>query len=185
MLHYRVSSGLPLLAALLAAACGNNTGLPAASFPNIEDTVSLFALEGTPLSAPSGYVVQTKETVRTDQRGDFDFLFNITPAGQAVFVPAGGVGLARGSGIQLQSVAFDAITTAPTTAYADSAPVPVDSGSVLVVHSRPISCVVGIVFYYGKIEVLAIDTIARRVDFRVLVNQNCGYRDLEIGIPKR
>jgi hypothetical protein len=41
------------------------------------------------------------------------------------------------------------------------------------------------VFYYAKIEVLAIDTIARRIDLQVLVDQNCGYRGLETGIPPR
>jgi hypothetical protein len=32
---------------------------------------------------------------------------------------------------------------------------------------------------------LAIDTVARRIDLRVLVDQNCGYRDLEPGLPRR
>jgi hypothetical protein len=41
------------------------------------------------------------------------------------------------------------------------------------------------VFLYGKFEVLAIDTTARRVDLRVLVDQNCGYRGLEPGFPSR
>jgi hypothetical protein len=186
MRHRRPSLGLPLIAALVAAACGNSTGLPAASAPNIVDTISLYALEGTPLSAPAAFVIQSKEAVRTDQRTDFDLVFNITPAGQAVLLPTGAVGLGVASGIQVQNTTFDAITSAPTSTYVDSSAVPVDSGTVAVVHSRPVSCVFGpIVFYYGKIEVLAIDTIARRVDLRVLVDQNCGYRGLELGLPKR
>ena len=186
MRHRRLTSGLPLIAALVAAACGNSTGLPAATAPNIIDTISLYALEGTPLTVPAAYVIQTKEEVRTDQRSDFDFVFNITAAGQAVLLPTGAVGLGVASGIQVQNASFDAVTTAPTSTYVDSLAVPVDSGTVAVVHSRPVTCVFGpIVFYYGKIEVLAIDTIARRVDLRVLVDQNCGYRGLELGLPKR
>jgi hypothetical protein len=44
---------------------------------------------------------------------------------------------------------------------------------------------VGLVFYYGKAHVLAIDTLARRIDLEMLVDQNCGYRGLEPGLPPR
>jgi len=181
-------SPLALLSALAvaAAACDETIGLPAASFTNVEDTVSLFALDGTPLAAPSGYNIQVKTALRTDHTTSFDFAFNITPAGQAVLLPTGALGLGRGSGIQVQSAPFDSVKTAPTGAYTDTLPVVVDSGTVAVVHSRASQCVFGaIVFYYGKVQVLAIDTVARRIDFRVLVDQNCGYRDLEPGIPRR
>jgi len=103
-----------------------------------------------------------------------------------VLLPTGALGLGRASGIQVQSASFDSVKTAPTGAYTDTLPVPVDSGTVAVVHSRASQCVFGaIVFYYGKVQVLAIDTVARRIDLRVLVDQNCGYRDLEPGIPRR
>ena len=38
---------------------------------------------------------------------------------------------------------------------------------------------------YAKLHVLAIDTVARRIDFEILTNVNCGYRGLEEGLPKR
>ncbi len=173
--------------AVLAAACDETTGLPAPAFANVEDTVSLFALDGTPLAAPSGYNIQAKTALRTDQTTSFDFAFNITPAGQAVLLPTGALGLGSGSGIQVQGVPFDSVKTAPSGAYADTVAVPVDSGTVAVVHSRASRCdFTGVsVFYYGKVQVLAIDTVARRIDLRVLVDQNCGYRDLEPGLPRR
>ena len=172
--------------AVVAAACDESTGLPAPAFTNVEDTVSLFALDGTPLTAPSGYNIQAMQTRRTDQSTSFDFAFNITPAGQAVLLPTGALGLGSGSGIQVQGVPFDSVKTAPSGAYADTVAVSVDSGTVAVVHSRATQCVFGaVVFYYGKVQVLAIDTVARRIDFRVLVDQNCGYRDLEPGLPRR
>jgi hypothetical protein len=179
---------LSLVAALavVAAACEETIGLPAAGLANVEDTVSLYALDGTPLAAPSGYNIQSKTALRTDLTTRFDFAFNITPAGQAVLLPTGALGLGRASGIQVQSVPFDSVKTAPTGAYTDSLPVTVDSGTVAVVHSRASQCAFGaIVFYYGKVQVLAVDTVARRIDLRVLVDQNCGYRDLEPGIPRR
>ncbi len=172
--------------AVVAAACDTTSGLPAAAFANVEDTVSLYALDGTPLTAPSGYNIQTKTALRTDQTTGFDFAFNLTPAGQAVLLPTGALGLGGGSGIQVQGVPFDSVKTAPTGAFADTLPVAVDSGTVAVVHSRASQCIFGaVVFYYGKVQVLAIDMVARRIDLRVLVDQNCGYRDLEPGLPRR
>ncbi len=171
---------------VVATACGTTSGLPPASFANAVDTLSLYALDGTPLSAPSGYNLAGNAVVRTDRAFRFDFAFNITPAGQAVLLPTGALGMGRGSGIQVQTIPFDAVTIAPTTAYVDTMAVPLDSGTVAVLHSQPTTCVFGaVVFYYGKVEVLAIDTVARRLDLQVLVDQNCGYRGLEPGTPRQ
>jgi hypothetical protein len=175
-----------LVAALAVTACGTISGLPAATIPNVVDTVSLYALDGTPLPAPSGYNLQTKSVVRTDRFATFDFAFNITAAGQPVLLPTGALGLGRSSGIQVQSVGFDAVTLAPTSAYVDTTAVAVDSGTVAVVRSRAAACPFGaVVFYYAKFEVLAIDTVARRIDLQLLVDQNCAYRGLEPGVPPR
>jgi hypothetical protein len=55
-----------------------------------------------------------------------------------------------------------------------------------VLRSRPSQCIYGaIVYYYAKVQVLHIDTVARRIDLRVLADQNCGYRGLEPGIPSQ
>ena len=181
--------GFLALVLLAALACGNTSGLPVAGIENVVDTVSLFALDGTPISEPSGYQISIPPPtrVRTDQSTTFDFVFNITPAGKTVVLPTGALHLGTGSGIQLQSRTFDAITTAPGGAYVDSLPVSVDSGSVFVVHSRATSCLLTatVVFFYGKFQVLAIDTVARRIDLKGLVDQNCGYRGLAPGIPKQ
>jgi hypothetical protein len=39
--------------------------------------------------------------------------------------------------------------------------------------------------FYAKLHVLAIDRAARRLDFEILTDINCGYRGLEPGVPKR
>jgi hypothetical protein len=174
----------PALVLVSVTACGNSNGLPAAGLENVVDTVHLFALNGTPLADPSGFNVQTDAVVRTDQTTVFDFAFNIDSTGKAVLLPTGALRLGIGSGIQLQTVSFDAVTSASTGTYVDTLPVVVDSGSVVVVHSRASACSFGsIVFYYGKFEVLAIDTVARRIDLQALVDQNCGYRGLSPGFP--
>lgn len=175
------------VAGLIAlAACGDNTlGLPTARFNNVVDTVSLWALDGTALNTPSAYSISSREVVRTDQTTGFDFAFNIR-AGQAVLLPTGALGLGKASGILLQPTPFDSIIEAPSTGYQDSTAVAVDSGTVAVLRSRPTStCVIGTVYYYAKLQVVRIDTIARRIDYKILVDLNCGYRGLEPGIPKR
>jgi hypothetical protein len=184
---YRGVSLAALAVALsVAAGCGTSSGLPAAVLENVVDTVSLYALDGTPLPAPSGYNLAGRQVVRTDRVSAFDFAFNITPAGQAVLLPTGALDLGRSSGIQIQHAGFDAVAVAPTSAYVDTTAVAIDSGTVAVLHSRAATCSIGIVvFYYGKIQVLAIDTVARRIDLQVLVDQNCGYRGLEPGIPRQ
>ncbi len=178
---------LVVVALAAIAACGDNSlGLPAAHFNNVVDSVSLWALDATPLNTPSAYSIIGRMVVQTYQTTGFDFAFNITPAGQAVLLPTGALGLGKASGILLQSKSFDSITVAPSTGYQDSVAVAVDSGTTAVLRSRPVSsCVIGTVFLYAKLQVLRIDTIARRIDYHILVDENCGYRGLEPGIPKR
>ncbi|MGH7537858.1 MAG: hypothetical protein ACREMF_04430 [Gemmatimonadales bacterium] len=181
-------SFVPVVTALAgaAAACEDASGLPPATIANLVDTISLFALDGTPLSAPSGFNIEAAQVLRTDRSARFDFAFNLTPAGDAVLLPTGALDLGRASGILVQSTSFDSVRSAPVDGYTDSLPVVVDSGTVAVVRSRPSACVFGaVVFFYGKVQVLAVDTVARRIDLQVLVDQNCGYRDLEPGIPRR
>ncbi len=177
--------------ALLAAACSDTTGLPAAVIDNVVDTVSLFALFGTPISTPSAYDLNSRlggaaanALVRTDQASAFDFAFNFDSLRRPVLLPPGAVGLGQSSGLQRASLPFDAITVAPTGGYVFDQPLVVDTGTVAVVRSRPTNCLFGVtVFLYAKLRVVAIDTTARRIDFRILVDQNCGYHGLAPGIP--
>jgi hypothetical protein len=172
----------------LAAACGDSLGLPKARFENTVDTVTLYAIDGTPLDAPSAYDVEFLQRVILYQTSRFDFAFNILSGGQAVLLPTGALGLGKASGIRIESKPFDAVTEAATSGYADSTAVGVDSGTVAVVRSRPasVTCTFGVSLpLYAKIEVLAIDTTVRSMKFKILVDQNCGYRGLQPGVPTR
>src|SRR5712692_7232883 len=59
---------LSLLVCAVIAACGNPLGLPGAFITNRVDTVSLYALSGTPVSLPSGYSITARREVRPDQQ---------------------------------------------------------------------------------------------------------------------
>jgi hypothetical protein len=171
---------------LFVAACGEPFGLPVTRIENVIDTVSLFALDGTPVATPSAYQIETSTPVRTDRSGGFDFAFNITATGTPVLLPTGALGLTGASGLQRSQTAFDSVTIAPGGGWVLDSAVAADSGAVVLARSRLTVCTFGAsVFYYAKLNVLRVDTAARRIDFEILVDPSCGYRGLEPGVPRR
>src|SRR5256885_11445842 len=99
--------------ALLAAACSNTTGLPAAVFNNVVDTVSLYALRGTAIALPSAYSIQQLVTVRTDTTVSLDFAFDFDSAGGPRLLPTAALHLGTASRLQPTTTAFAALTQAP------------------------------------------------------------------------
>jgi hypothetical protein len=186
---FRPVRSLPLAATLAVAAlagCGDDFQLPPATFPNVVQTAVLFALDGTPIGLPSAFHIERRLAVRTDQTPIFDFVYNVDSLGRSVLLTTAAVQLGLGSGIQISGAAFDSIEVAPVGGFVDSLPVAVDVGTVAVIRSRPVQCDFGAALpYYAKLEVTAIDTAARRLDFKILTNINCGYRGLEPGFPTR
>ncbi|HXH62667.1 MAG TPA: hypothetical protein VNG95_00720 [Gemmatimonadales bacterium] len=185
----RIALSLPAAAGLvLVLACGNTLGPPPPNYVNAVDTTSLFALDGTAVGLASAYNVLgiPPGPVNTEHEvNGFDFVFNITAGGQGVLLPTGAVpGLSKGSGLELTGQQFDSIRTAPSAGFADSTAVDIQPGSVVIVRSRPTACSYGpTVYEYAKARILVVDTIARRMDMEILVNSNCGYRDLQPGFP--
>jgi hypothetical protein len=178
------------VALVLAAACDDSL-LPQPVFENRVDTVSLYALSGTPVSQPSAYAIFELSSIRTDRaQNGFDFAFDIDTVGRALLLPTGALRLGRGSGIQLTATKFDSLKFAPTSNYQLDSAVVVDSGDVAILHSRqPRNCAFFVQGFYAKLHVLAIDTTSgpngRRIDFLILSDINCGYRGLEPGLPRQ
>jgi len=175
--------------ALLAAACSNTTGLPAAVFTNLVDTVSLYALRGTAIVLPSAYSIQDRASVRIEQNVSLDFAFDLdSVTGKPALFPTGALHLAPSvgtSGLQPTSKAFADITSGATSGYTLDKAVAIDTGTVLFAMSRPLACLIGSVPLYAKLHVLSVDSTARSVKFEILVDQNCGYRGLAPGLPKQ
>ncbi|MGH7673500.1 MAG: hypothetical protein ACREMC_11440 [Gemmatimonadales bacterium] len=187
MRHARAVAASCVLVTGLAAfgACGDPFGLPQAFVTNVVDTVSLYALGGTPVAAPSGYRLQFREAVRVDL-APFDFAFEIDSAGRALLLPTGPLDLGRNSGVQLSSQPFDSIRVAPTRNYQLDSAVVVTATSVAIVQSQLSLCSWGgQAFYYAKLRVLEVDFVDRWLRFEILVDANCGYRGLEPGLPRR
>jgi hypothetical protein len=175
--------------AATVAACGDPFGLTDPAVLNVVDSLqSVYALSGTPVTTPSAYRLFPQGAVRTDQEVTFDFAFDIDTARRAVLLPTGALRLGRASGIQTTGLAFDSVRLAPDRGYQLDSAVVVDSGTVALVHSGPSTCGVSltpIYYYYAKLLVLRVDSAARRLDFQILIDKNCGYRGLELGLPRR
>ena len=182
-----VTRSAPLIGlGFLVVACSNATNLPTAVFTNVVDTVSLYALRGTAVTLPSAYTLEGAQAVRTDLSTLFDFAFDFDSTGKPALYPTGAMNLGQASGLQQSTLAFNAIKLAPGSGYVLDKPLEVDTGTVVIVRSRPSACLFGsTVYYYAKLHVLGVDTTARSLEFEILVDQNCGYRGLEPGVPKQ
>ena len=175
-----------LAVAVAAVGCGNDD-LPDATNPNEVQVDTMGALRSTAVSVPSAFNIASRRSVRTDGGARFDFLYDLDSNGTPTFYPAEAAGVLSPSstnpGLMKVDIPFDSITIANSNGYILDAPIAIDSGDVFLMRSAIVSCSIGVP-YYGKLEVTQIDTVAKKVMFRFLVDENCGYRGLEPGIPE-
>lgn len=186
--HRAIPLFCTLFCAALAAACSSSTDLPDPTDANIIDTTTVWALDGTAITDPSGFSIPDRIAVRTDQTAAFDFAFNIDNSGKPVFLPIDLLGLGSVSGINpgllLTPIPFDSITQAVVgDGYVFDDTVTVVVGSSYYARSRVV-CSALAVPMYGKLEILSVDPGERSVTFRYLVDNNCGYQGLEPGFPR-
>jgi len=182
-----------VLGAVLAVACSDPFALPRAQNSNVVDTVSLYALNGTPPLTPSGYFLGRDPVpppfpvlVQSTGPTAFDFAIDLDSAYRPVLLSTGALRLGRSSGVQVTTLPFDSIKIAPSGGFQLDSGVVVEVGGRAIVHSRQASCTYNIpAVYYAKLQILAVDSATRRIDFQILVDGNCGYRGLEEGIPRR
>jgi hypothetical protein len=183
---HRILHPLPLLLLAVAIACSDANSLADPTVSNVVDTVTLGSVEGTPISVPSGYNIASG-AVRIDQT-DFEFVYNVRRLTdgtyQRVFLPRATLGLTSSTadpGLQAREETFDGITRAPSNGYTADSAVPIQVGQRYVVRSRVVCASLGVPLY-GKLEILSFQDST--VTFQVLVDKNCGYRDLLPGLPE-
>jgi len=183
----RTIRGLSVLVPLaLAAACSDSNSLGDPTEQNVVDTMTIGALEGTPISTPSGYSISSGP-VRTDQTTQFEFAYNIRRLDdgtyQRVLLPLAALGLTGTNqvepGLQRREESFDDITHAPSNGYVSDSAVPVQLGERYVVRSRVV-CSIGVPLY-AKLQILGFQDST--VTFQVLADQNCGFKGLLPGLP--
>lgn len=175
---------LVLGAGLAAFACSDQQ-LDPAQIDNIVDTLVVGALVGTPIATPSAFSIPDARVIRTDQSAGFDFAYNVDATGRHVLLPLAALGLGATNGtnpgLQKSTETFDNLKNPPSNGYLTTDTLVVAVGEVYAARSR-ITCYLGVP-EYAKIQILSFDDVARTMKFRVLANVNCGYRNLETGIP--
>lgn len=183
----RLLPSLMVLAAL--GGCGGNDQLFPAFNSNVETEITMRALSGTPVTAPSGFSIVGQRAIRLDLATTVDFIFDIDSEGRALFLPARAAGFPDtrlNAGLKLMAVPFDSIDLADTDGYTTLEPVLVQVGEVYLARTGLDinTCILSLPLYM-KFEVLAIDLATRSIQMRVLANTNCGFRSLLPGIPER
>ena len=187
MVLFMIRFGLALTLFVAAlAGCGDPVSIRA-QFEIVEDTVTVFALTGTPVIAPAALSTLRHEAVRIETTRDFDIVFDIDGTGRAVLYPVQLVGGSPGStGIQPATQSFDAIEEAPRTGYQRDSAVVLDVGDIVIVEAEPLFCLSTIQpRIYSKLMIDAIDLATRSVRVRLVVDPNCGFRSFLEGIPVR
>lgn len=180
---------LTALLAFAAMACSDPNAIPAASLANALDTLTLWSIERGPITKPTAYSLNVRNGVRTWEVGsNFEFLFSMDSTSRTRFIPLGALGLtstgAVKPGLLRSSAVFDSMVKAPQNGYQTVDSLTVTEGDRFYVRTTVNTCALLGVPLYGRIEVLDIDTSASTVTFRVVGNQNCGFRGLRLGVPR-
>ena len=178
------------LTAAFISACGDPTSLKA-SLLNSVDTLSVFALSGTPPNYPSGVAFLSRQPVHVDGFAQFDVAFDINSDGNAVIYPVKMIvasGSSRPVGMQRLNQAFDAVTEAPKTGYQSDSALVATIGQTVVVQSAHNASADLCQFalnpnIYAKISVDSVNLASRTIYFRMGLNPNCGFRSFAEGIP--
>ena len=164
--------------------CGDPTRVRARLEP-VSDTLTVFALSGTPLSVPTALNTALRQVVRADPAFNYDVVFDINEAGRAVIYPPLLVGPFGSAGIQKSTLPFDQLLEAPVSGYDASAAVEVNPGETVVIRAASTACARELnAFIYSKLVVDSVNTTVRTIHFRLRVDPNCGFRSFAEGIPE-
>jgi hypothetical protein len=190
------SLGLASVVVLGASAC-DNPNQTNNVIPVIADTLTVFALTGTPPSFPAAFLASSGAVTRADGSFNFDVAFDIDPSSKVVVYPqklvgvpcvigailCGGAAGGKAVGLQRITVAFDSLERAPTTGYQFDSTFVLTPGQGLVMQVQSASeCPLSFsTIMYTKFVVDSLDLARRAVHFRSVHDPNCGFRNLVAG----
>lgn len=172
-------------------ACGDPTNIKA-SLPTSVDSLSVFALSGTPPSYPSGVSIVARQPVRVDGFASFDVALDIDENGNTVVYPVKlvvtSLGGSRPVGLQKLATSFDQVETAPQDGYKLDEPVVLAQGETVVIQS-PHNTTGDICQFainpnlFAKIGIDSVNVASRTLYLRLGLDPNCGFRSFAEGIP--
>lgn len=186
---------LALLATMWAvvglSACSDPISLTASGATSV-DTLSIFALSGTPPAYPNALSIPARRTVPVNGLGGFDVAFDIDAANNVVIYPVRLI-VSLGSAVPqvgMQKVAgtFESIDAAPTTGYKVDSALVVSPGEVVVIEAAHNQdgdiCQFALSpNLYAKISIDSVFPATRTIKFRMGFDPNCGFRSFAAGIP--
>lgn len=181
-----------LLTVLGVGACRDPIELQATAATST-DTLTVYALSGTPPSYPNALSITARLTVPVSAFGGFDVVFDIDASNRAVVHAARRV-VSRGNfvpqvGLQKVAGTFETVTEAPTTGYKVDSSVVASEGEVVVLEAAHNNGQSDVCFFslspnlYAKISIDTIFVATRTIKFRLGLDPNCGYRSFAPGIP--
>ena len=177
------------IALLAVVACKDVTRSIDPTTDVAEDTLIVFPLRGSPLSAPTALDLFALRTLRVGEGNALYDLAIDTAAGAAVLYPSQLIdNEAPDTGLLEVASTFESITEAPTTGYQDSVAVSVVVGETVIVRARNL-CTGGFPgrdFFYAKVQLLELGTSSgfATARFRIRTNPNCGFRSFADGLPE-
>jgi hypothetical protein len=173
------------------SACGSLTR-PKAQTENSTDTLTVYALNHTPVAAPVGIWLFGRTSSVISSNFNFDLAFDLDSLGNATMYTvryiAGTLSGAHSVSVQRYTGGYDALLKAPSTGYITDSLFTTKVGDVFAIStSDPSACSFSIYssVIYAKLEVMDINPVARTVKARFTVDPNCGFFSLiPSGIPK-
>jgi len=180
-----------LTAALFAAAVAcDGTNDPIARFDTVTYRPALYALNGSPIGAPTAINTAIGSGVRPDAAYDFDVAFDLDSQNRPVLYtqrsigrPVGGAG--RQVSLQPVVEAFDDLERAPETRWVSDSVLTLTVGEVAAVRVVSVLCQFDLSPYvFTKVVVDSIHVPSRRMWVTALTNPNCGFRSLQPGRPR-
>ena len=183
------------LAVAGVSACNDPLGVKATLAVRF-DTLSAYAMSGTPLTYPAAYSAAAGLAVRVEPDIAFDVAFDLDATGKVKLVPARQVSATRNVGGIPQATqrigllpmkgSFESVTKAPNTgSYKYDSTLVVIPGETVTIEFAGSQCQFSLnQNQYAKLVVDSIKTQSRRIFFRAARDPNCGFRSLTPGVPK-
>lgn len=186
--HSRFVVAVALLAS--ASACKDFTSVEA-SLPNLSDTTSVYAINGSPPGTPTAVNFFNVAFFRANQGFAFDIAFDIDADGKVVVIPALALATSFSTpysvGLAIMPGPNESVLEAPKDGYALDSVLHVPVGAVIAVESHDFN-VCGIAIkgqsHFSKVSITTIDVAQRRIGLAFTINRNCGFRSFAAGIPR-
>jgi len=189
-MYVRLAALALAVTVVATSGCDGGPGIRA-QFPNTEDTLTVYALNGTPITLPAALQLRTGLLTTVDANFSFDVAFDIDNQGQAhVLTPrvvAGQLVPVRRVGLLFSGDPFTAVDRAPASGYAYDTSYVLPVGKTLLIDTLEPTCSAYSILGRNIRAKLVLDSLnlsQRSLHVRVLFNPNCGFRQLTPGIPK-